>query len=148
MSEQELLQENEKLKGRLNKAASVFKEQKATIERLTQERDQARTELAKELEKTAELETRIAEKDQEDSKFFEQVEEIQKLEDTVEDFKNQLIEQTKETNKLEETLKTERKNTKEFFAKVVDAATNLYGILVPAEKCAEDAPEKTKTVKK
>jgi len=141
MSEQELLQENEKLKGRLNKATSVFKEQKATIERLTQERDQARTDLAKELEKTTELESKITEKDQEDSKFFEQVEEIQKLEESVEEKKNEI-------DKLKQTLETERKNTKEFFAKVVDAATNLYGILVPAEKCAGDAPEKTKTVKK
>lgn len=67
MTEQELIQENEKLNARLQKAASVFAEQKATIKRLTEERDAA-------VAKTGEAE-------KQDELFFEQQNEIEDLKD-------------------------------------------------------------------
>lgn len=79
MTEQELLQENEKLKARLQKAITVFGEQKANIQRLTDERDSARAELTKSNERVAELEAANKEKDENDTKFFEQLQEIEDL---------------------------------------------------------------------
>ena len=40
MTQEELIQENEKLKDRLSNAVKVFKQQKSDIERLTAERDE------------------------------------------------------------------------------------------------------------
>lgn len=79
MSEQELLQENEKLKARLQKAIAVFGEQKTNIQRLTEERDSARKELTKANERITELEELTAKNDENDTKFFEQVQEIEDL---------------------------------------------------------------------
>ena len=81
MTEQELIQENEKLNARLQKAASVFAEQKATIKRLTEERDAA-------VAKTGEAE-------KQDELFFEQQNEIESL-------KSQVVELT-DQNKTQET---------------------------------------------
>ena len=79
MTEQELLQENEKLKARLQKAITVFGEQKTNIHRLTDERDSARNELAKVNERVSELEAASKDKDENDTKFFEQLQEIDDL---------------------------------------------------------------------
>lgn len=79
MTEQELLQENEKLKARLQKAITVFGEQKANIQRLTEERDSARKEITKANERITELEELTAKNDENDTKFFEQVQEIEDL---------------------------------------------------------------------
>lgn len=79
MTEQELLQENEKLKARLQKAIAVFGEQKTNIQRLTEERDSARKELMKANERITELEELTAKNDENDTKFFEQVQEIEDL---------------------------------------------------------------------
>lgn len=79
MTEQELLQENEKLKARLQKAITVFGEQKTNIQRLTDERDSARNELAKVNERVSELEAASKDKDENDTKFFEQLQEIDDL---------------------------------------------------------------------
>lgn len=79
MTEQELLQENEKLKARLQKAIAVFGDQKANIQRLTEERDSARKEITKANERIAELEELTAKNDENDTKFFEQVQEIEDL---------------------------------------------------------------------
>jgi chromosome segregation ATPase len=80
MTEQELLQENEKLNGRLQKAITVFGEQKATITRLTEERDSANADIEKLKNRIAELEAKANEASENDAKFFEQVNEIQVLE--------------------------------------------------------------------
>lgn len=79
MTEQELLQENEKLKTRLQKAIAVFGEQKTNIQRLTEERNSARKELMKANERITELEELTAKNDENDTKFFEQVQEIEDL---------------------------------------------------------------------
>lgn len=79
MTEQELVQENEKLKARLQKAITVFGEQKANIARLTEERDSARTEQAKLEERIKALEEVSRANEENDTKFFNQLEEIETL---------------------------------------------------------------------
>ena len=88
MTEQELLQENEKLNGRLQKAITVFGEQKATITRLTEERDSANADIEKLKNRIAELEAKANEASENDAKFFEQLNEIQVLEGRVNKLKN------------------------------------------------------------
>ena len=56
MTPEELIQENEKLKDRLSNAVKVFKQQKADIERLTAERDEAKAALEKSESRAKELE--------------------------------------------------------------------------------------------
>jgi len=79
MTEQELIQENEKLKGRLAKAIEVFKEQKENITTLTEERDKAKADADFQAAKVQKLEEKLAEKSENDDKFFEQEEEIGNL---------------------------------------------------------------------
>lgn len=90
MTEQELIQENEKLKARLQKAVVVFNEQKTTIARLTEERDDARNDLQKAQTVIAELETKANEASENDSKFFEQIQEIEDLKSEKETLNQQL----------------------------------------------------------
>ena len=71
--------ENEKLKDRLSNAVKVFKQQKADIERLTAERDEAKAALEKSESRAKELEAQKAENSQNDTKFFELVEENENL---------------------------------------------------------------------
>ena len=79
MTPEELIQENEKLKDRLSNAVKVFKQQKADIERLTSERDEAKEALEKSEARAKELEAQKAENSQNDTKFFELVEENENL---------------------------------------------------------------------
>ena len=102
MTEQELIQENEKLRGRLQKAITVFTEQKNTISRLTVERDDAKEELTKLNERIAQLEEVTKSIDEQDDNFFKQVEEI-------EDLSAKLKEQTDVNNVLNNENKTLRK---------------------------------------
>ena len=88
MTEQELIQENEKLNQRLTKAIEVFKEQKENIVRLTQERDEAKGALDKKEATITELRTKLDEKSSSDEKFFEQVNEIQGLKRRVQELEN------------------------------------------------------------
>ena len=102
MTEQELIQENEKLRARLQKAITVFTKQKNTISRLTVERDDAKEELAKLNERIAQLEEVTKSIDEQDDNFFKQVEEI-------EDLSAKLKEQTDVNNVLNNENKTLRK---------------------------------------
>lgn len=65
MTEQELIQENEKLTARLKKAVEVFNEQKATI--------------ARQAEEIESLKAKAAEAEKKDNEFFDQVNEIETL---------------------------------------------------------------------
>ena len=75
--------EIDKLNGRLKKAVQVFNEQKANIERLTSERDDALQTIKVRDGRIDELESKLAEKEQDDNKFFEQLQEIDTLNETV-----------------------------------------------------------------
>ena len=75
--------EVDKLNGRLKKAVQVFNEQKANIERLTTERENALSALKDREGRITELESKLAEKEQDDNKFFEQLQEIDTLNETV-----------------------------------------------------------------
>ena len=108
MTEQELIQENEKLNQRLTKAIEVFKEQKENIVRLTQERDEAKGALDKKEATITELRTKLDEKSGSDEKFFEQVNEIQglkrrvqELENSFDEAKNTIVQKDQEIKKLQ-----------------------------------------------
>lgn len=65
MTEQELIQENEKLTARLKKAVEVFNEQKATI--------------ARQAEEIESLKAKAEQANEKDNEFFDQVNEIESL---------------------------------------------------------------------
>lgn len=83
MTEQELQQEIDKLNARLKKAINVFNEQKTTIERLTTERDELKVRTNDYEKRLKELEDSLAEKAMADDKFFDQLNEINDLEETL-----------------------------------------------------------------
>lgn len=106
---EQLRQENEKLNARLKKAITVFNEQKETIARLTEERDNAVSVVEAKDALITDLRAKIAEKDADDTKFFEQLQEIGTLNEEIknqktlyDDLTSQLSEQTKQ---LEEKTK-------------------------------------------
>ena len=108
MTEQELIQENEKLNQRLTKAIEVFKEQKENIVRLTQERDEAKGALDKKEATITTLRVKLDEKSSSDEKFFEQVNEIQGLKRSVQELekafdeeKNTIEQKDQEIQKLQ-----------------------------------------------
>lgn len=101
MTEQELIQENDKLNARLKKAIQVFSEQKVTIERLTAERDDARNDKTTLEERVKELEAKQAEADENDAKFFDQLSEIDALKGNIEQINGEL----KSTKELAEKYK-------------------------------------------
>lgn len=109
MELEQLKQENEKLNARLKKAITVFNEQKETIARLTEERDIAVSVVESKDSLIADLRNKIAEKDADDTKFFEQLQEIGALNEEIQNQKtlydglaSQLSERTKQ---LEEKTK-------------------------------------------
>ena len=75
--------EIDKLNGRLKKAVQVFNEQKTNIERLTSERDDALQTIKVRVARIDELESKLAEKEQDDNKFFEQLQVIDTLNETI-----------------------------------------------------------------
>ena len=109
MDIEQLKQENEKLNARLKKAITVFNEQKETISRLTEERDSAVSVVEAKDALITDLRNKIAEKDADDTKFFEQLQEIDSLNEEIQNQKtlydglaSQLSERTKQ---LEEKTK-------------------------------------------
>lgn len=106
MELEQLRQENEKLNARLKKAITVFNEQKETISRLTEERDNAVSIVETKDALITDLRAKIAEKDVDDTKFFEQLQEIDALNEEIQNQKtlyNDLASQLSErTNQLEE----------------------------------------------
>ena len=103
MDLEQLKQENEKLNARLKKAITVFNEQKETISRLTEERDNAVSVVEAKDALITDLRNKIAEKDADDTKFFEQLQEIDSLNDEIQNQKtlydglaSQLNERTKQ----------------------------------------------------
>lgn len=103
MDIEQLKQENEKLNARLKKAITVFNEQKETISRLTEERDSAVSVVEVKDALITDLRNKIAEKDADDTKFFEQLQEIDSLNDEIQNQKtlydglaSQLSERTKQ----------------------------------------------------
>lgn len=103
MELEQLKQENEKLNARLKKAITVFNEQKETISRLTEERDSAVSVVESKDAIITDLRNKIAEKDVDDTKFFEQLQEIDTLNEVIQNQKTlynevelQLSERTKQ----------------------------------------------------
>lgn len=90
MTEQELIQENTKLQARLQKAVEVFKEQKADIQRLTEEKSVCVSENERLQKRINELEKLAEDKNEKDDQFFEQVQEIENLKSTIETINGEL----------------------------------------------------------
>ena len=124
MTEQELLQENEKLNGRLQKAITVFGEQKATITRLTEERDSANADIEKLKNRIAELEAKANEASENDAKFFEQLNEIQVLEGRVNKLKNDCEDAYERIAQKEQEVKEAQAEATAYHAQV-DATAKL-----------------------
>ena len=124
MTEQELLQENEKLNGRLQKAITVFGEQKATITRLTEERDSANADIEKLKNRITELEAKANEASENDAKFFEQLNEIQVLEGRVNKLKNDCEDAYERIAQKEQEVKEAQAEATAYHAQV-DATAKL-----------------------
>lgn len=98
MTQEELKLENDKLNARLQKAITVFAEQKANITRLTEERDEALGNVDKLKNRISELEASAAKSNEDDDKFFEQLQEIDALKNELGSVKELLgAEETKAT---------------------------------------------------
>ena len=98
MTQEELKLENDKLNARLQKAITVFAEQKANIARLTEERDEALGNVDKLKNRISELEASAAKSNEDDDKFFEQLQEIDALKNELGSVKELLgAEETKAT---------------------------------------------------
>lgn len=95
MTIEELQAENDKLNARLQKAITVFAEQKANITRLTEERDSVNTEVDRLKKTVSELEAKVSSASENDDKFFEQLQEIDTLKTKIVD-KDITIERIKE----------------------------------------------------
>lgn len=85
--EEQLQAENQKLNARLQKAVTVFNEQKENIARLTAERNQALEDATRYQNRVNELENKLADKDADDTKFFEQLAEIDELKNAANEMK-------------------------------------------------------------
>ena len=96
--------EIDKLNGRLKKAVQVFNEQKANIDRLTTERENALLSLKDREGRIEELESRLAEKEQDDNKFFEQLQEIDTLNETIAELQKSVAVLTEKNDELESVL--------------------------------------------
>ena len=96
--------EIDKLNGRLKKAVQVFNEQKANIERLTSERDDALQTIKVRVARIDELESKLAEKEQDDNKFFEQLQEIDTLNETIAELQKSVAVLTEKNDELESVL--------------------------------------------
>lgn len=84
MELEQLKKENEILNGRLKKAIEVFSTQKADIERLKNERDEAKSKLEQMNNVVHDLEERLNQNADNDTKFFEQLNEIEQLKSSLE----------------------------------------------------------------
>lgn len=98
--EQQYKEQIDKLTGRLQKAADVFKTQKADIERVRTERDEAQSECTKLKNKLKEFEERINTNSNIEGEMMKQSEEITQLENDLVTSKNEVKELT---TKLENT---------------------------------------------
>ena len=96
--------EIDKLNGRLKKAVQVFNEQKANIERLTTERENALSALKDREGRITELESKLAEKEQDDNKFFEQLQEIDTLNETIAELQKSVAALMGKNDELESVL--------------------------------------------
>ena len=124
MTEQELIQENEKLTARLKKAVEVFNEQKATI--------------ARQAEEIESLKAKAAEAENKDNEFFDQVNEIEKLKDDLAEAQTTCNEQAKRLEKAADEW-TRIKNE-------LDASNQKYEALAQVEQKLRDKLNKLRKV--
>ena len=124
MNEQELQAQVEKLTSRLKNAATVFKTQKADIERLAAERDSA-------LEKANSFEARIKEMTELESNYMSQTEELSNLEEQLADLKS-------ETSEKIESLERERTERTQSLEEATKHVEDLQNKLNAHPQLAED----------
>ena len=101
-----LQQENEKLNSRLKKAIQVFSDQKENIERLTAESAELQEIIKTKTSRIEELENKLKEKEQDDNKFFDQLQEIDKLNDIIKNNENTISQEKANAEKLSEAIES------------------------------------------
>ena len=129
MTEQELIQENEKLTARLKKAVEVFNEQKATIARQTEEIES--------------LKAKAAEAENKDSEFFDQVNEIETLKTDLNEAKENYLTADKKVQEL--TVRLEKAT--EEYKKLKEELKKTTGRLATEEQRSQHLTEKLDAIK-
>lgn len=134
--EQHLSEQVEKLNARLTKAASVFKSQKADIERLTSERDEATSETENLKAKVKEFEERISEYSDIDAKMIEQATELSnleieftKLKQVNADLRADLVESDEELEKCKSEKEALCEQVKTMFAQFKETAKTMTALV-------------------
>lgn len=134
--EQQLSEQVEKLNARLTKAASVFKSQKADIERLTNERDEATSETENLKAKVKEFEERISEYSDIDAKMIEQATELSnleieftKLKQVNADLRADLVESDEELEKYKSEKEALCEQVKTMFAQFKETAKTMTALV-------------------
>ena len=145
MTEQELIQENEKLKGRLAKAIEVFKEQKENITALTEERDKAKADADFQAAKVQKLEEKLAEKSENDDKFFEQEEEIGNLNAKIEqltadnsNLNDSLNYEIGQKQELQEVVEKQAKNVAERDSTIDELREKVNSLSTKLNQCSNE----------
>lgn len=129
MTEQELIQENEKLTARLKKAVEVFNEQKATIARQTEEIES--------------LKAKAAEAENKDSEFFDQVNEIETLKADLNKANENYLTADKKVQEL--TVRIEK--AADEYKKLKEELKKTTGRLATEEQRSQHLTEKLDTIK-
>lgn len=104
MTIEQLQEENDKLQARLKKAIQVFSEQKKTIEDLKTDKTTLTTENDKLKSKIVELESKITEFEKNDDKFFDQIAEIDKINEELKSSKSDCKQLAEENSSLNDKL--------------------------------------------
>ena len=104
MTIEQLQEESDELQARLKKAIQVFSEQKKTIEDLKTDKTTLTTENDKLKSKIIELETKITEFEKNDDKFFDQIAEIDKINEELKSSKSDCKQLAEENSSLNDKL--------------------------------------------
>jgi chromosome segregation ATPase len=139
---EQLRQENEKLNARLKKAITVFNEQKETISRLTEERDNAVSVVEIKDALITDLRAKIAEKDADDTKFFEQLQEIDALNEEIQNQKTiyeDITSQLSECKKQLEEKTIECANLNSTISNLDDTISDKNSEIIRLEEVATNA---------
>lgn len=116
--EQQQKEQIEKLTARLQKAAEVFKTQKADIARTQAERDEANAEVDKLKAKVKEFEERINANSEAEAEMMQQAEDLTNAE-------NEIVKLQSELNTIKTSLSETEKENIELKAKIQDAVSDI-----------------------
>lgn len=133
--EQQQKEQIEKLTARLQKAAEVFKTQKADIKRVQTERDEANEEIEKLKTKVKEFEERINANSNTEAEMMKQAEELTRLEN-----------QISEKDSVIADLRADLNEADEEEAKIKEALQNAVSVIVNGMKEVSSGVKQINTV--